>query len=390
MTHPSDTLIFTPVGIAHLTRDNASLLRAAATGCSQLRITTAAQLNGVPHFGTAVTVLSVFAIAAHVAEALNLPAVVIFDALENAPAEHITISGEDYTRNIGDLIDTGRLHAEERFAGFERLLSWAADRAGISYEFRPYDVYQRLRPVRECLHHIASRLEDFTPIVAPADGIVRIRPRCPACRLMRKSAADLTITALSGAVRLNSNCPVHGRYSETVHIDGGGWYDANTPVRSIQKGYLLAVERDLYNACSVSVDGADWGGAWHAHVFAPGLATLGVPPRDWPVSIFTPLIVDSTGGKLSKSLYVSRGTYADVPALFLDLNLLLDTYGEAVLDVLWAEVTRWAAEPRRLHRSYTVDYLRSLIDGAALPHTAEWTPRPPETSPHCDHDSCRL
>ncbi|WP_405145120.1 hypothetical protein OG589_00190 [Sphaerisporangium sp. NBC_01403] len=362
--HPSDSLIFAPVGIAHLTGDNADLLRAAASGRSRLRVTTAAQLNGVPHFGTVVTMLTVFAFTAHAADVLGLPAVVVFDSLENAPAEHVRIDGEVYTRSVGDLIDTGALDPAERLSGFERLLTWASKRSGIAYEFRAYQVYQGLRPVRECLHRIAYQLGDFAPIVAPRDGVVRIRPRCPSCRLLEKSAASLRITALSGAVRLDSRCPVHGPYSELVHIDGGGWYDANTPVRSIQKGFLLAAERDLYDACSVSVDGADWGGAWHAHVLAPALATLGVPPRDWPISIFTPLIVDYTGGKLSKTLYVTHGAYADLPELFLDLNVLLDTYGEDVLLTIWDEVTRWAAEPRRLHRSYTVDYLRTLLTAA--------------------------
>ena len=58
---PSDQLIFAPVGIAHLTADNTDLVRAAATGRSRIRVTTAAQLNGIPHLGTVVTMLTVFA-----------------------------------------------------------------------------------------------------------------------------------------------------------------------------------------------------------------------------------------------------------------------------------------------------------------------------------------
>ncbi|GAA0979418.1 hypothetical protein GCM10009555_044070 [Acrocarpospora macrocephala] len=359
---PSDQLIFAPVGITHLTGDNADLIRAAAAGRSRIRLTTAAQLNGVPHFGTVVTMLTVFAFAQRTGEVLDLPVSIVFDALENAPAEHLTIDSEIYTRSVGDLIDTGHLDRAERVGGFEQLLTWAHRRSGITYEFRPYNVYQGLRPVRECLHHIASRLETFAPIVAPHDGIIRIRPRCPSCRLMQKSAKDLRITALSGAIRLDSRCPRHGPYAELVHIDGGGWYDANTPVRSVQKGYLLAAERDLYDACSVSVDGADWGGAWHAHVLAPALAHLGIPPTHWPVSIFTPLITDRTGGKLSKTLYVARGTYANLPELFLNLDVLLAQHGEQILDLIWAEVTRWAGEPRRLHRTYTVDYITALLE----------------------------
>ncbi|WP_246868806.1 hypothetical protein [Saccharopolyspora sp. ASAGF58] len=140
-------LIFAPVGIAHLTRDNTDLLRSAARGRQRLRVTTAAQLNGTPHLGTVVTVLTVFALTAHAAEQLNLPATVIFDALENAPGETVEIDGETYTRTVGDLIDSGHLDRVERVSGFQRLLDWAAARSHIRYEFRPYSVYQGLRPV---------------------------------------------------------------------------------------------------------------------------------------------------------------------------------------------------------------------------------------------------
>lgn len=368
----SENLIFAPVGIAHLTTSNADLIRAAASGKSTLRITTAAQLNGVPHIGTVVTVMTVFAIAEHAQNKLGLPASIVFDALENAPAEKITIDGVDYTRTVGDLIDTGRLDPAERTAGFHQLLRWAADRSGIPYEFRPYAAYQALPAVRSGLHRIASRLDDFRPIVAPADGIVRIRPRCPQCRLMDKAAHHLTITADDHAVHLNSRCPEHGRYRETITIDGDtGWYDANTPVRSALKGYLLHTERAEHDACSVSIDGSDWGGAWFAHVLAPALATLGAPPAEWPVSLFTPLILDRSGGKLSKTLYVRYGSdYADLPAAMLDLNALLNDYGTAALDALWHEVRRWAAEPARLHRSYTADHLARLLPDHAIHRAA--------------------
>ncbi|MGH3549722.1 MAG: hypothetical protein ACRDQU_16770 [Pseudonocardiaceae bacterium] len=237
-------LVFAPVGIAHITETNADLIRAAARGQQRLRVTTAAQLNGTPHIGTVVTVLTVFALTAHAADALNLSATVIFDALDNAPAEHVELDGQIYTRTVADLIDSGHLDREQRVSGFERLLSWASRRCGIRYEFRPYAVYQGLRPVRECLHAIASRQDKFAPIVAPADGILRIRPRCPECRLLEKSATSLRITAGDGEVHLDSRCPVHGAYRETIDVAGSrGWYDANTPIRSIQKGFLLAAER---------------------------------------------------------------------------------------------------------------------------------------------------
>jgi len=162
-----DELIFAPVGIAHLTKTNVDLIRAAARGQQRLRVTTAAQLNGTPHIGTVVTVLTVFALTAHAADTLELPATVIFDALDNAPAENIEIDGQTYTRCVSDLIDSGHLDRTQHVSGFERLLSWASQRSGVRYEFRPYTVYQGLRPVRECLYAIASHQADFAPIVAP-------------------------------------------------------------------------------------------------------------------------------------------------------------------------------------------------------------------------------
>lgn len=98
------------------------------------------------------------------------------------------------------------------------------------------------------------------------------------------------------------------------------------------------------------MDGADWGGVWHAHVLAPALATLGIPAAEWPVSVFTPLVLDRSGGKLSKTFYVRYGAaYADLPEAFLNLDVLLDQHGDDALDAIWTEVTRWAAKPRRLH-----------------------------------------
>ncbi len=358
---PDPELVLAPTGIAHLTRDNADLVRRAAHDAERLRVTTAAQLNGSPHIGTVTTLLAVFALTAHAADGLGLPAHIVFDALDNAPAEHTLIHGRTYTRTVGDLTAAAR-----RISSFRRLLDFAHTASGVSYEIRSYTAYQALPPVREALHRIASRQEAFAPLAAPADGRLRVRPRCPECRLMDKAATDLRITADDHAVHLDSACPRHGRYRETIDIGGtGGWYDANTPIRSIQKGYLLAAERDTHHACPVSVDGADWGGAWHAHVLAPALALLGLPPHRWPVSLFTPMILDRTGGKLSKTLYVRYGRdYADLPPAFLDLDLLLDHHGHQALNALWNETRRWAAEPARLHRSYTAEYLAALLPTA--------------------------
>jgi hypothetical protein len=50
----------------------------------------------------------------------------------------------------------------------------------------------------------------------------------------------------------------------------------------------------------------------------------------------------------------------------LNLDILLGQHSEQVLELLWAEVIRWAREPRPLHRAYSIGYITALL-GAGLP-----------------------
>ncbi|MGH3549723.1 MAG: hypothetical protein ACRDQU_16775 [Pseudonocardiaceae bacterium] len=84
------------------------------------------------------------------------------------------------------------------------------------------------------------------------------------------------------------------------------------------------------------------------------------------------MVLDRGGGKLSKTLYVHYGpTYADLPDALLNLDALLDRHGDDALESIWAEVRRWAVEPRRLHRAYTVDYLAGLLPEIRIPAQAK-------------------
>jgi hypothetical protein len=92
------------------------------------------------------------------------------------------------------------------------------------------------------------------------------------------------------------------------------------------------------------------------------------------------MVLDRSGGKLSKTLYVRYGPdYVDLPEAFLNLDVLLDRHGEDTLEALWNEVERWATEPRRLHRSYTVDYLAPAAAHRRIPTQGGGQPAPTRT-----------
>ena len=76
-----------------------------------------------------------------------------------------------------------------------------------------------------------------------------------------------------------------------------------------------------------------------------------------PFNIFTPQILDDSGAKLSKTIYLTRGAYADVPPAWTSMQAFEDRFGPVGLDMLWDEVSGWVRSPEKFFRNYTVRYL---------------------------------
>ena len=93
-------------------------------------------------------------------------------------------------------------------------------------------------------------------------------------------------------------------------------------------------------------------------VYFDGLHQLGCTGTQVPFNIFTPQILDDSGAKLSKTIYLTRGAYADVPPAWTSMQAFQDRFGSSGLDRLWAEISGWVRSPRKFFRNYTVRYLR--------------------------------
>ncbi len=85
-------VFYPPVGIVHNISDIRDLIEPHLTGMSSIVVNTSAQPNSHPHLGTITTMMTAFAVAKHLSQ-IGLPVTLEFDALENAPAEKITIDG---------------------------------------------------------------------------------------------------------------------------------------------------------------------------------------------------------------------------------------------------------------------------------------------------------
>jgi hypothetical protein len=85
-----------------------------------------------------------------------------------------------------------------------------------------------------------------------------------------------------------------------------------------------------------------------------------------PIQIYAPLTLDWAGSKLSKSLYVRDNAYAYLNEQALDYLLSLKRLKEVGKDptVVWHEVESWLAEPKKLFRSYSVEYWHMVFTKA--------------------------
>jgi len=153
-------------------------------------------------------------------------------------------------------------------------------------------------------------------------------------------------------------CPEHGPYTlnlaDPQHIQR---LEFNTPLRNILRVKVFARDPD---ASWIHVPGADYAGYYQEQLLWRHIA-----PEEALLIFYTPLIVDWSGAKLSKSLYVRSGAYQYLKDMDMDYLVSYKAFKEQGKDlgVIFDEVRDWVEHPYRLFRSYSVAYVDSLFKG---------------------------
>ena len=159
---------------------------------------------------------------------------------------------------------------------------------------------------------------------------------------------------------LAEKCPIHGEYNVTIRADNSTFIDLNTQLRDLSKGVLLIEEDKKNNTLSIMVDGNDWAGTWAQRIHIEGMIRLGY--TEFVMRLFTPTILDWSGAKLSKSLYVKNGIYTYIHPAFLNYDDFIKYFDIKGLEILWNEVQNWVEEPKKFFRNYTIEYFYSLFE----------------------------
>ena len=355
-------IFFPPVGIAHITSDLSDLFKYRITDKELVVINTSAQPNSVPHLGTVTTIMVAFAVAELIRRKLNLNVLVQFDQLENAPAETIEINNVLYSKSLENSYINNETKLERNMKSFKEVLDMISSLSNVDYEIRSYRTFQQNIHLRKALTEILQNKDEFAQLLNPSKGTLHVRTECSKCKLVDKKCVHTNYNSNENCIIIESYCPIHGNYQVVFSVDNDTYLDVNTQLRDLLKGVVINKEDQANNCLTVMLDGGDWSGTWSQRIHCEGLMKLA--HSQVPIRLFAPMILDWSGAKLSKSLYITDTSYFANSVAFTNWKDFNSTYGIKGIEILWNEVKNWADSPKKFFRNYSVDYLEELLEAS--------------------------
>ena len=322
-------------------------------------INTSVQPNSIPHFGTITTFMGAFILAQQTQDAFRRPSFVEIDYVDCGPTAHYHRYGGAICRSIAKTPSDNdpSISIADYYINnyYTKLLDWISNKSGIAYRIRRYKEFQKSPIIRKAIIEICHN-NQIVNLLSPNEHKLHIRSECSICGNIDKHLDFTTIDLIdSETIAINSNCSIHGAYRTIITENNSEYLEINTQLRDIAKGRLMSSYREA-GILGIMYDGGDWGGAWTHNVHCKALELIKCPI---PIRLFAPLILDWSGGKLSKSIYCVDDNYA-IDALE-DYTCFVNRYGEAGLDVIFEEVTSWILSSKRFFRNYSLEYILEVL-----------------------------
>lgn len=236
----------------------------------------------------------------------------------------------------------------------------------IDYEILFFYDYQKNPLVKKSLIKVMNNYDLLKYTLDPKNGEIRLRFPCPKCGLTEKHILNTKIENINeNLLEMSSICPDHGLYKTKIDSKSTDKFDMNVPLRYLVK-ILYFLETDkLNNTLSVIVDGGDWSGMWPLRVYMEPLLKLGI--TDVPSIIYTPTILDWSGSKLSKRMYVGNSAYREyLKEGLINYSEFYNQYGEIGFQRLYNEINKWVLEPKKFIRDYTIEYIDAILNNEKI------------------------
>lgn len=364
MFKSNQDVLFPPVGIAHITNNLIDLIDERFKNQSGVEISCSMQPNSNPHIGSILTLMVGFAVGKYVSEQKSIPALVTFDQLENAPFSSVIKDDIIYTRSLENSFNNDGIKLSEIYMNnIKDLLEKISRISGVSYRIRSYSELQSKKIFREKIFEILKNPEKFVNKFSPSDKKLRIRFPCPQCHLTDKKGIKVNVKKiLDKDIIIEAFCPEHENFEVSLFGQVNTIIDTNAPIRSVLKACVMLSENSEKNFLSLIVNGNDWSGIWLQKIYCEGMALLGYNILDLPMQIFSPMVLDWSGAKLSKTMYVTSDSYNYLSDAYINYSSFEKQFGEEGLSKLWNEVSKWIKEPSRLFRNYSINYFQNLLE----------------------------
>lgn len=316
-------------------------------------ISIGAQPNSIPHFGTLIVFNLAFSLAKILMEKYpDKECKVLFEMVDTAPSYVSIINGTEYQRSL-------KSDGLKYLSVYKKLLSELSGIHGVEHLIRGQAEFNRSPHMLSIINKIINNRNDICNYLAPDTKNLRIRIACPQCGLSDKKAKYLSFKG----DRVYSYCPKHGEYCIDYKKDIS-LLEYNTPLRNLIRVLLYMNENldDNIDYEWIRITGSDYAGFYQEQTLYRTVACLGYHVNKLPLIIYSPLVIDWSGAKLSKSIYLKNNAYNDLPPYLLDYEKLKEKFGDNGLKLLAKETDEWIRSPYKLFRSYSVDYFKYIFE----------------------------
>ncbi|KAJ6494716.1 hypothetical protein C8R47DRAFT_379829 [Mycena vitilis] len=267
--------------------------------------------------------------------------------LDNAKSEEFKIDGLVYQKGLRA---TGKLF--DNLQDYYEVLEILKARFNVDFKVRMEEEFLSEDRMPAVMRRIISQRGEIGKVLSPSSGILAPRSPCPHedCGLVDKYGIHNEYDEEHDNVHFH--CPRHGKFSVSLATDCHH-------LQFNSQHFSLVFPRFYEDSPAgyIQISGSDYAGFWQEQMIWRHLAK--------PIIIvYCPLILDWSGNKLSKSIYLQQGGYQYLLDAKLGYMLSYKTFKEEGRDmnVLMDEVALWVDEPFRLFRGYSVHYLHLLFD----------------------------
>lgn len=347
-------VVYPSWGLSYLTETPLDNLIDRLDNKDIIQFRVASQPNSNPHLGTITTLFCSFALASYSKTYLNKDSYVFFECLTNSP---------DYTtkKETDGNISYKNLEYSTNLEKFDYLLELTSNLSGVKYIKQTYHDFIKDKHIRKYLLEIIQD-NALLNLIQPGNDSKywHIRVPCPICNFSPKNYKDIKLDISLDNLGVESLCYEHGKHYTNFRADNETFLEVNTQLRTILKGKLTAEIEKNTHILPVWVDGNDWSGEWALRMFAESLNKINIDTL--PRRLFTPCILDWSGAKFSKSLYINNPEYLDQYKDFMNMDSLLEKYGEDKLKDLYTECLSWVKESSKFYRNYSIDYFKYKLN----------------------------